>query len=186
MRVTDQELSRLKKQDWPISLKTDDYESSYTKKKHRSDGYWYYEGSKKLISLEVQISRQKLKDYEEVGHFYFDQTNVETVLWVVERISMSSAIMTAVKRDRWKRYDESENSAKKHNFVCFENFFKNGYDAQIEVGELQGITIHQLLSGNLKTPFPIPKEKAVRKLLDVRKSPHIAKRERFYVPGDVW
>ncbi len=184
IRVTDQELSRLKKKDWPIHLKDEDSWSG--EKPHRSDGYWAYQGTQKIIALEVQISRQKLKDYEKVGNFYRDQKVIETVLWVVERISMSSSIMTALRRDRYGLGESVENSAKKHNFVSFENFFQNGYEAQIEVGELQGLTIHQLLCGNLKTPIPFPKETAVKKLLDVRKSPHIAKRELFYAPGDVW
>ena len=174
IRVTDQQLSRLKKDDYPVAVSS----------QHRADGYWYYDTPKKLIALEVQISRQKLKDYEEVGEFYEDQAHVETVLWVVERISMSHGILSGLKRTGWG--GKEERSTKKHNFVSFENFFKNGYDARIEVGELTGITIHQLLSANLKTPLALPSEKSVKKLLDVRKSPHSAKNERFYVPGDAW
>jgi hypothetical protein len=169
VRVTEQELSRYKKEDYPISVPFG----------HRADGYWYFKTKQKIVALEVQLSRQKLKDYEDVGRYYGDHENVETILWVVDRISMSNAILKGI-RGRFGQPTE------KHNFVSFGNFFKNGYDAAIEVGKLQGVSIHQLLSAHLPAVFPPAAEKAVRKLLDVRKSPHIAKNERYYAPGDHW
>jgi hypothetical protein len=174
IRVTEQQLSRLKKTDRAMP----DYEG-YSD--HRSDGYWYYKATKKLIGLEVQISRQKIRDYQRVGEFYEENPQIETVLWVVSEISLARSILKGL-----AGYGKG---TKKHNFVSFDNFFKNGYEALIEEGEMKGLlSIHQLLCGNLKDTIEPAKdsEKAVRKLLDVRKSPHIAKNERYFAPGDHW
>lgn len=170
IQVTEQQLWRLKDEDYPVPLRTS----------HRSDGYWYYKTCEKLIALEVQISRQKIKDYQRAGEFYERDERIETVLWLVDEISLSRAILKGV-----SGYGKS---TKKHNFVSFDNFFKNGYEARIEVGELEGISLHQLLCGNLKEAIPAvsDSQRAVKKLLDVRKSPHIAKNERYFVPGDCW
>lgn len=175
VRVTEQQLSRLHPKD--IGL-PEFKQSYYAPKEHRADGYWYYRSCKKLVALEVQISRQKIRDYQRVGEFYEENPLVETVLWVVDVISLSRAILSGL-----GGYGKS---TKKHNFVSFKNFFENGYEAKIEVGDLQGFSIHQVLSGNLKEPIDLPEVRATKKLLDVRKSPHIAKKERYFRPGDSW
>lgn len=173
--VTEQELLRLKEDDIPLP-----YERAYPK--HRADGYWHYKNVGKTVALEVQISRQKLKDYQEVGEFYESQKHVETVLWVVESISLATAIIKGIRSG--SRFNE--NSYLKHNFVSFKNFFQNGYEAGIEVGPLTGVTIHGLLCGNLKDAILLPHVRTVKKLLDVRKSPHMAKKERYFSPGVHW
>jgi hypothetical protein len=172
IRVTEQQLSRLDKKDIPIPFE-------YGYQDHRADGYWHYKNVGKTIALEVQISRQKLKDYKEVGEYYHSQKHVETVLWVVDGITLANAILKGVK-------SSYEDSSQKHNFVSFKNFFENGYEAGIEVGHLEGVTIHGLLCGNLKEPIALPEKRGTKKLLDVRKSPHIAKKDRYFAPGDHW
>lgn len=172
VRVGEQQLSRLEKHLIPIPF-------DRTYEDHRADGYWHYKNVGKTIALEVQISRQKLKDYKEVGEYYHSQNHVETVLWVVDGIPLATAILKGVK----SAYNDSST---KHNFVSFKNYLANGYEAAIEVGPLQGLTIHHLLCGNLKEAIALPKHQGAKKLLDVRKSPHIAKNERYFRPGDHW
>jgi hypothetical protein len=170
IRITEQELSRLKQDDRPGDISTH----------HCADGYWYYKASEHLIALEVQISRQKISDYQRVGDYYHNDSKVHRVLWITERPSMHAAIQRGV----LGRYGQFTNE--KHQFVSFQNFFENGYDAPIEAGALEGTTIHQMLLAELLTKFALPESRSVQKLLDVRKSPHIAKYERFYRPGDYW
>ena len=157
--LTDQELLRA---NTPHSYLSDSL--------HRADGYWVSENF--LVALEVQISSQKTKDYRHVARFYSELPDLRAVLWVLSKITMAKAIFTGLSEAKGK-------GTQKHQFIGFDSFFENGWDAEIEAGSMAGTKIKDLLKSNSSQTF----QKAI---LDTRKSPHTAKSPLYYQPGDLW
>lgn len=138
---------------------------------HRADGYWVFE-NETAVALEVQISSQKTKDYHHVAYFYAGSPKIRVVLWVLSKITMAKGIYTGLS-------DAKQNEIDKHQFVSFESFFENGWDAEVEVGTMAGTKIRTILKSTPATPFQ-------KLCLDTRKSPHTAKTPLYYEPGDLW
>ena len=163
---------------------------------HRTDGYWYYPAKKVLIALEVQVTHQRQEFYDHLKGFYSQQRNdhIRQVLWLVAVSSMRETIK--------KNLASKDVDLTRHHFVGFPAFFKDGWGAELQDGKFAGSSVRDLLHGYLDQA-PTPKQTQGlggdageisngtnplphRLLLDVRKSPHIAKADVFYEPLDNW
>lgn len=183
--VTDQQLCCY--EDLPISFKEPDGRfSRSTGEPHRADGYWFYPEKGVLIALEVQLSPQNKRVYEDVASFYQLQRGlINYCIWLLGRSSLLNQIDSCFREEEKKR----------NLYISFNDFFENGWAAKgIGTGPLAGLSLYSLIS----YPFSAlpnedektggkPKTKAFHKLLlDVRKSPHAAKAPLFYEPLDAW
>lgn len=73
---------------------------------------------------------------------------------------------------------EGKSGIEKHQFVSFESFLENGWNAEIEVGSLCGTPIRNILATS--------NNQIHKAILDTRKSPHTSSKPIYYEPGDLW
>lgn len=157
--VTEQELRRLKPEDYP----------AYVPKTtvHRPDGYWvFYNGEKtKLVALEVERTQKAKVLYDSVARFYCKDAYVDQVIWIVNSRALAIRMLT--------RFREVVNEyASVHSFVLLNDFIKRNWQAPILIGKDAGHTIHQTLVNKSQT---IHKQVYEFDFFDTRKNPKDSK-----------
>ena len=152
--LTEQELRRVSFDEFPLNVPRTD--------RHLPDGYWY--SSKKLIALEVELTRKSLSDYSRVGFFYASYPAIETVLWVVPRMSLAEAIAS-------KLSQVAREQVHIHNFILLSSILRDGWNAVPFMGPKTGSTLLEILDdkGTISR-LPIINHPCFR----MRKSPDIS------------
>lgn len=146
---------------------------------HRADGYWVYARTKAIIALEVQLSHQKSETYRHMVDFYkLNENKIRQILWVVLTKGMAKKVQDYL--------EQINGDLERHQFVLAKHFIKDGWAAKVDEGSLKGKPIKTLLWGYLGGFDDDDSVSHHKLLLDLRKSPHIAKKEVQYEPLDTW
>ena len=129
---SEQELRRVDSEHYPSWVPKDS--------SHRPDGYWHrsVDGIGRTVALELEMSRKKAADYQGIGSFYGEQSQINRVVWIVR--SSTDA------REIEKQLDKALSSRKQiHSFVLLESFLKGGWSAQIAHGAGSGLSVLSFL-----------------------------------------
>lgn len=158
--VTEQELRRIDGADlpaWTRGLQI-----------HKPDGVWYFPetSAKKIVALEVELSRKRQGQYQELGLFYAEETNVNSVLWIVQSTGHAKSMRSA--------FEAKTNAFKDiHNFALIDDLKTSGWAAQIFAGPNENQSIHNFLE-NMRRHHPVTSPSLmhpcgyVQKILDFR------------------
>lgn len=141
----------------------------------RPDGYWRVitEGSPKVIALEVELSPKQESEYESIGRFYDDHSEIDQVLWVVKEPNLIDTIHQIARSVSRRPF--------KHSFVLLDPICSLGWLARISSGSDQGKTMNELLRN---TTEKAAAHVSPQFLLDTRKTPHRSKcYEHFQTPS---
>lgn len=148
--VTEQELRRIENNELPVwaqQLQT-----------HKPDGVWHFPETKdkKIIALEVELSRKRQSDYVSLGEFYNETKSVSSVLWIVQSSGHAESIRNtfAGKTNLFRDI---------HNFVTLNDFKKNGWASNIFMGPSENQTIYYFLE-SCRRPQPVPFSSLMRPL----------------------
>ncbi|MBS1983073.1 MAG: hypothetical protein JST16_02780 [Bdellovibrionales bacterium] len=159
-QFTEQELRRLDMSAYPDWVPQ--------KKLHRPDGYWRVSigEQKKIVALEVELSRKTSSDYRFVSDYYARSGTISRVIWVVESASFVDRIRIAL---------GSANPEKigMHFFFLREGLRDNGWDCRCIRGENSGRKFREIMNfieqNQLKTgSIPAPNQGFVAAILDTR------------------
>lgn len=129
---SEQQLRRIDPEHYPLWVPKD--------LSHRPDGYWHrsIRGVDRTIALEMEISRKKASEYQGIGSFYGEQSQISRVLWVVR----SKKDATEIERQLAKA---PGSRTQIHSFVLLKPFLQNGWSAKIEHGPGMDLTILSFL-----------------------------------------
>lgn len=160
------------------------FQSSYgvPNNNHRPDGLWCYaskNGSPIMIGLEIQVSPEVSASFKATGHFYRKNAAFQSVIWLVSKMSHIKNILTGLT-------DGGDKPAEKHNFLSFKSFIELGWEAKVELGSLSGHSIRDILYAPLGETSRKKSIKTHELLLNMRKSPHMAKVPLFLELQDRW
>jgi hypothetical protein len=157
--VTEQELRRIDNAEFPTWLKG--------LQSHKPDGIWYFSETldKKLIALEVELSRKRQNEYEALGVFYSEESSIHSVLWIVQSKGHANSMRCS--------FQAKTNAYRNmHNFVLTDDLKYLGWASEIFAGPNQGSTIHNFLENmrctqSVSKPSPVHLHGYVQKILDL-------------------
>ena len=107
---------------------------------HRPDGYTLIADGQesRFMAIEVELSQKKLEIYENVARFYFEDTRVTDVVWVVERQAQARSIKS--------RIDATiGNQRPNHSFILLDDLRKHHWLATIGLGNHNGLTFENVI-----------------------------------------
>lgn len=138
--------------------------------RHRPDGYWSYSSSlgRTVTALEVELFVKADGDYEKTGRFYDDHTEINRIVWVVEKPQFAEKIFALLKKVSRREF--------KHCFVILNSIYRDGWQAPILLGPESGISLRNVL---FNCPTTSPQLVSCQLMLDTRKSPHKSANYRF-------
>ncbi len=107
---------------------------------HRPDGYSLVSNGneKRLVAFEIELSQKKLEIYENVGRFYFEDTKVADVLWLVGKQSHAKGILQRIKTAIGPKSNI-------HSFILLNDFHKHQWQSTVVIGKNKGISIAKLV-----------------------------------------
>lgn len=107
---------------------------------HRPDGYSLVSdgNEKRMVAFEIELSQKKLEIYENVGRFYFEDTKVTDVLWMVGTLMQAKRILQRIESAIGPR-------SHVHSFVLLSDFRKHQWQSSIVIGKNKGIPIAKIV-----------------------------------------
>lgn len=124
---TEQELRRYEVESYPDWV-------PHTKR-HRPDGWCVQKsattGAVSLLSIEVEFNRKPKETYADLGLFYTENVNVETVLWLVKSTVEAKYILNSLGQ-------KTDNVNQIHSFITIDQFIKDQWQSPIVVGKNAG------------------------------------------------
>lgn len=154
---TEQELRRFEIESYPEWV-------PHTKR-HRPDG-WCIETTgnsnhSRLFGIEVELNRKPNETYADLGLFYSEAVNVDTVLWLVKTEVDAKFILHHLSR-------KTENALNIHSFITIDQFIKDQWQSPITLGKNIGLPIKSLFN---KRPINELENYLEHLLFDLRKYP---------------
>lgn len=131
--------------------------------RRRPDGYWKYRKGDKdfAIALEVELTCKKLEDYDNIGTFYDQTSEVIHVVWLVKNIIDARYIYRRLEKSSSRRSDC-------HSFILLSEYMKDGWHSCFQLGKLEGKPFQETIFPWLSPTSP---QREWKKLIDFRKKP---------------
>jgi len=111
---------------------------------HRPDGYSLISTGEqtRLVSFEIELSQKSLEIYENVGRFYFEDTKVDDVLWIVNTPTQATSIQS--------RFVKAIGSnAKVHSYLLLSDFRKYHWQTPIFTGKQKGNRLEDVIGNTV-------------------------------------
>lgn len=154
---TEQELRRYEVENYPDWV-------PHTKR-HRPDGWCIYNAANdrtsSLFGVEVEINRKPSETYADLGLFYSETVNSDTVLWLVKSEIEAKFILNSLGR-------KTTDVGHIHSFLTVDQFIKDQWQSPIVIGKNAGQPARSLFQ---KQPITELEHSLAQLCFDLRKYP---------------